>query len=227
MYAFYEDFNIALENTKNYRTLGFKEYKYSYLIVKPNGAKHFKTYVDELIQQQFTIIGFFAIQDYETLNISLHPTEREQHHIVPINNMFKDFYSNYAILILRAKNNITYPAFVRQVYLFKTSVRKRFEVQYVSYVFDTSELLGDNQHQLLKIYGKNNQEVSKREMNHEGTFLVFSVNSLHSPDPDLKVTVSEIELLKANGIFLLKNLIPNFLVESIKKYETFAFLKDM
>lgn len=227
MYDFCEDFKIILEKIGDYRTLGFEEYKYSYLIVKPNGVKHFKTYVEELVQQRFTIIGFFAIQDYETLNIALHPTEKEQRHIVPINNMFKDFYSNYAILILIAKANITYPDFVRQVYLFKTSVRKRFEVQYVSYVFDISEILRDNQHQVLKIYGADKQEIAKREMNHEGTFLVFSVNSLHSPDPDLEVTISEMELLQANGIFSQKNLIPKVLVESIKRYETFAFLKDM
>ena len=225
----YDDvmYSKIFSSIENYRDLSFEDEKYSYLIVKPNGEKHFNTYVEELKKQKFKIIDFFAIFDYETLNIALHPTEPEQRHIVPINNMFKDFYSNYAILILISKSNITYKDFVRQVHLFKNSIRKRFEVDYVSYAFDIAELLNDNQHQRLKILDSEGKEVNKLEMNHEGTFLVFNINSLHSPDPDVNVTISELELLKRNHILIPDNVIPKVLVTAIQKYETFSFLKDL
>lgn len=221
------NYNDMFKKIKNYRNLTFEEHKYSYFIVKPNGIHHFKTYVNELVAQKFDIINFFAIHDYETINIVLHPTQKEQRHIVPINNMFKTLYSNNAILILVAKSHITYEDFVRQVYYFKKNVRTRFEDPNISYVFDVAELLNDQQNQELKIIGINGEECPKREMNHKGTFLVFSVNSLHSPDPDVEVTISEINLLKRSGIFTDKNVIPEILVRAMKRYETFAFLKDM
>lgn len=212
---------------EDHRQLGFEDYKYSYFIVKPNGIRHFKPYVDELIAQKFKILDFFAIHDYETINIALHPTPKEQRHIVPINNMFKTLYSNNAILILVAKSHITYDDFVNQVCNFKKNVRTRFEDSSLSYVFDVANLLDDQQNQELKIIGVDGKECSKREMNHKGTFLVFSVNSLHSPDPSVDVTISEMQLLKRSGIFTDKNIIPDVLVKAMLKYDTFAFLKDM
>lgn len=211
----------------NYRNLNFEDFKFSYLIVKPNGIRHFKTYVDELISQKFVIADYYAIHDYETINIALHPTEKEQRHIVPINNMFNTLYSNNAVLIIIAKSHITYEDFVKQVHHFKSNVRQKFENTAISYVFDIAELLNEQQNQLLKIIDTKGNECPKREMNHKGTFLVFSVNSLHSPDPDVDVTISELKLLQRSGIFEDKNIIPAVLVKAIIRYETFAFLKDM
>lgn len=221
------DYKDIFKKMENHRDLSFEDYKYSYLIVKPNGIRHFKTYVDELIAQRFVILDYFAIRDYETVNIALHPTEKEQRHIVPINNMFKVLYSNNAVLIVIAKSHITYEDFVKQVFYFKTNVRTKFECPDISYVFDISRLLGDQQNQELKIVDPNGKECPKREMNHKGTFLVFSVNSLHSPDPDVNITISELQLLRKSGIFVEKNRIPEILVKAILKYETFAFFKDM
>ena len=220
----FEEFSKAI---RNYKKLGFEEYKYSYLIVKPNGNRHISTYIEELKEQKFEIFAYFSIFDYETINTVLHPTEKEQRHIRPINDMFHQYYGNFAILIIIGKKNIEYNDFVLQVFRYKSSVRQKFETNHISYVFDISTIMNDNQEEFLKIISKEGKEMPKREMNEAGTFLVFSVNSLHSPDPNLEITISELELLINSSIIVNDNLIPKMIVELIVKYESFAFLKDM
>lgn len=219
--------NKLFNDISNYEVLGFSDFKYSYLIVKPNGNRHFRTYVEELKKKGFEIFGYYSVMDYATINVALHPTPPEQRHIVPINNMFKDCYGNYGVLILIGKANITYEDFVKEVYAFKSDTRKIFEVKYLSYVFDISNMLEEYREQRLVLLEKDGSEAKKREMNQVGTFLVFSVNSLHSPDPNVKVTVEEMELLKSMNLISESNRIPDEIVYKICKYETFVYLEDI
>ncbi len=221
------NFNEMFAKLENYQSMTFEEEKYSFLIVKPNGARHFRTYVEELRKQNYTIIGFFGIHNFETINVTLHNTKKKLRHIIPINNMFNTFFSNYAVLILIAKSHITYEDFVNEVCKFKVNVRSRFDTPELAYVFDISTLINDQQNQELKIIDSNGQEVRKSDMNQKGTFKVYSVNSLHSPDPDVDVTISEMHILRERGIFESKNLIPKNLLDAIVRYETFTFIKDM
>lgn len=219
--------NKLFDDISNYEVLEFSDFKYSYLIVKPNGNRHFRTYVEELKKKGFEIFGYYSVMDYATINVALHPTPPEQRHIVPINNMFKDCYGNYGVLILIGKANITYEDFVKEVYAFKSDTRKIFEVKYLSYVFDISNMLEEYREQRLVLLEKDGSEAKKREMNQVGTFLVFSVNSLHSPDPNVKVTVEEMELLKSMNLISESNRIPDEIVYKICKYETFVYLEDI
>lgn len=222
--TYYDKMFAKLEN---HQSMSFEEEKYSFLIVKPNGVRHFKTYVEELRKQNYTIIGFFAIHDFKSINVALHNTKKKLRHIIPINNMFNTLFSNYAILILISKSHIAYEDFVNEVCKFKVKVRSKFDTPELAYVFDISTLLNDQQNQVIKIIDSNGQEVPKREMNQKGTFKVYSVNSLHSPDPDVDVTISEMQILRKKGIFKNENKIPDNLVTAIMRYETFAFIKDM
>ena len=183
--------------------------------------------MEELKKKGFEIFGYYSVMDYATINVALHPTPPEQRHIVPINNMFKDCYGNYGVLILIGKANITYEDFVKEVYAFKSDTRKIFEVKYLSYVFDISNMLEEYREQRLVLLEKDGSEAKKREMNQVGTFLVFSVNSLHSPDPNVKVTVEEMELLKSMNLISESNRIPDEIVYKICKYETFVYLEDI
>lgn len=218
-------YNKLFDDISNYKNLEFSDFKYSYLIVKPNGNRHFRTYVEELKKKGFEIFGYYSVMDYATVNVALHPTPPEQRHIVPINNMFKDCYGNYGVLILIGKTHITYEDFVKEVYAFKADTRKIFEVDYLSYVFDISKMLGEYREQRLVLLEKDGSEAKKREMNHVGTFLVFSINSLHSPDPDVKITIQEMLLLKEMNIISPNNCIPDEIVCRIGEYETFVYLK--
>lgn len=220
-------YNKLFDDISNYKNLEFSDFKYSYLIVKPNGNRHFRTYVEELKKKGFEIFGYYSVMDYATVNVALHPTPPEQRHIVPINNMFKDCYGNYGVLILIGKTHITYEDFVKEVYAFKADTRKIFEVDYLSYVFDISKMLGEYREQRLVLLEKDGSEAKKREMNYVGTFLVFSINSLHSPDPDVKVTIQEMLLLKEMNIISKNNCIPDEIVRRIGEYETFVYLKDI
>ena len=211
----------------NYQGMDFDEEKYTYLIVKPNGVRHLEIYINSLIQSGFKIIAFFAIKDFATINIALHNSKKKLRHIIPINSMFKTFFGNYGILILISKTHITFEDLVKEVYDFKIRVRRQFERTDLAYVFDISTLIGEQQNQVIKIFDENGNEVSKREMNQKGTFKIYSVNSLHSPDSTIDATIEEIIILLERGIFERKNIISNEVMKKIIYYETFAFIKDM
>ena len=219
--------NEMFNKLEDYQTMTFEEEKYSYLIVKPNGVRHFRTYLEELKKENYTVLGFYAIQDYEEVSLALHPSKKKRRHIVPINKMFKTLFSNYAVAILVTKSHITYEDFVEQLYKFKKRVRSLFDTPNLAYVFEVSKLLNEQPNQLLKVVDLNGRELPKKEMNQEGVFQVYSVNSLHSPDPDVNETISEMLLLRKMGIFSDENKIPDMLVENILRYETFSFIKDM
>ena len=211
----------------NYHYMSFEEEKYSFLIVKPNGVRHLETYVKALKENDFKIIAFFAIKDFASINVELHNSKKKLRHIIPINSMFKTFFGNYGILILISKTHITFEDFVNEVCDFKVDIRKQFVRTDLAYVFDISSLIGDQQNQVIKIFDKNGNEVPKREMNQKGTFKVYSVNSLHSPDPTVDATIKEMRILAKRGIFDKKNIIPIQIINKMIFYETFAFMKDM
>ena len=78
---------------EKHEKLDFKDLKVSYLILKPNAARHYKVIVNEIEKQQYTIIGQYAIRDYETLNMALHVEQPESmKYIIPISRMYNDFY---------------------------------------------------------------------------------------------------------------------------------------
>lgn len=221
------NFFVVFSRLKDYKTMSFEEYKYSFIIVKPNGAKHLSTYLSELKRRKIDILGIFAIHNHEEVNLALHLTERERSHILPINMMFKDFYGDNAILILVGKKNIKYEDFVSEIYDFKWKARGLVEKKYISYVFDTTDILGINQKQWLKVFDENSNEVKKYDMNHEGSFMVALPNSLHSPDDDVESTVKELLTICDLNIVCEENAISETMLSRVINYGTMEMLKDM
>lgn len=222
-----DDFATIFNRLNDYKTISYEEYKYGFIIVKPNGARHLQIYINELNREKFDIIGFFAIHNHEEVNLALHHTQREREHILPINKMFKEFYGDSAVLILIGNENISYTDFVAKVYKFKWHARNLVETKYISYVFDTSEILGIDKDQVLKVIDKYGQEIKKYEMNQEGTFMVALPNSLHSPDNDVESTIHELQIIKKMGIVSRKNVIPKDILKKITRYNSMEILKDL
>ncbi len=213
---------------ERYRDLRFDEYKVSYFILKPNAAKHYRAILNELENSQFVIISQYAITDYETVNMALHLEQPNAlKYIIPISHMYKDFYGNFGILLVVAKRNITYENFCLQIVGMKHTLREKFELSYISYAFDTSELGQTNEHQKLLVIAKDGAEVKKDRFNSEGTYMVFSINEIHSPDESVETTIAEMKLINSMGIICEDNIIPKPMIVSMKRYHTFEFIKDM
>lgn len=221
---YYDELFARLED---YETIPFEDYKYSFLIIKPSGAKHIKPYLSELKRRDIDVLGMFAIHNHEEVNLALHLTERERSHIVPINKMFLDFYGDSAILVLIRKRNITYTDFVSEIYDYKWAARRLVEKPYITYVFDTTNILGINRYEELKVIDKNGNEVDKYEMNHSGSFMVTLPNSLHTPDADVEDTVKELFVIRDLGLVCVENIITNEMLSKIIYYNTMEMLKDM
>lgn len=220
--------DLIMNAIQNHGNMRFEDLKLSYVILKPNAAKHYKIIMDEIEVNRFKVLGQYAIVDYETVNMALHIEQPESmKYILPISRMYNDFYGNYAVLVVIAKANITYENFCIQVVSLKRSIRTKFELPYISYVFDTSELGKENEHQRLIIMSKEGKEIEKDQFNKEGTFMVFSMNELHSPDEEVSSTVKEMNQLLKMGCFDESMKIPKTTVGNMKRYHTFEFLKDL
>lgn len=210
----------------NYRIMSIEEYKYSYVIVKPNGARHLKIYIAELERKGIDILGFYVIHDHEKVNLELHPTEWERSHVIPINKWFNDFYGNQGILILIGEKNISYEEFTKKVFEFKCRARHLTEKTYVSCVFDRSQIFKIIPTHELKVIDSNGNEVKKYEMNHSGDFMITLPNSLHSPDANVDSTISEMKILYKIGVFN-SVIMSEEILEEIDDFNSMEILKKI
>ena len=109
----------------------------------------------------------------------------------------------------------------------KKGLRAKFELSYISYAFDTSELGAGNEKQRLVIISPEGKEIKKDKFNEEGTYMVFFINEIHSPDETVDNTVKELKFLMDMGLLEESNTIPSNLLDNMRRYHTFEFLKDM
>lgn len=206
----------------------FNDMKVSYVILKPNAAKHYKHIIKDIMSNHFTILGQYAIFDYDTVNMTLHQDQpASMRYIIPISRMFKDFYGNYGILVVLGKSNISYPNFCLQVVGLKRLLRTRFDLPYVAYAFNTSLLGENNKKQHLLIQNADGTEETKNRFNDEGTYMVFFTNEIHSPDEDMESTEKEMKLLYNMGIMNDSLIIPKPILHNVSRYHTFEFFKDL
>lgn len=211
----------------NYQSLSEVDKKYSYMIVKPNGEKHFAEIIFAIRRANFDIEEMYKISDYEHVNMLLHPEEEKHKYIIPINRVYKDFYSNYGIIILISKANISYQNFVTEIVNLKIEIRNKYDYDYIASILDISKIGMPYNGETVKIISKSYLEVAKQKMNGKGSYLIISINELHSPDSNIENTIQELILLMDNGIIAKKNEIPERLIAYIKKYGTFSFLQNL
>lgn len=217
-----------IQTVRKREELAFSDIKVSYLILKPNVAKHYKEMTRQIKENNFYIVAQYAIFDYHTLNMALHQNQATaMKYIIPISRFYNDFYSNYAILIVVGKTNITYNNLCIQVVGLKQMLRSRYNLPYVSYALNTSLIGQKNEHQQILIKDSNGKDVPKDRFNEEGTYMLFFTNEVHSPDKEIESMVTEMELLYTMNILNDEGLLPKSILHNISRYQTFAFLKDL
>lgn len=160
--------------------------------------------------------------------MALHVEQPESmKYIIPISRMYNDFYGNYGVLLLIGKSNITYENFCLQVVSLKQNLRARFKFSYIAYAFDTAELGRENLHQRLVVVDKDGKQTVDEYFKREGTFMVFYINEIHSPDESVATLVKEMRLMDGMELFDVQNQIPKNIIEMMKKYKSFEHIKDM
>ena len=211
---------------KHYK-LERKDTKYSYMIVKPNGEKHLKEIISSIRYENINIEGIYKIDNYEYVNLLLHPEKEKQRYIIPINRVYKDFFNNYGILILISKADVTYQEFVNNIVKLKIKIRNKYDYDYIAYILNVSKIGMPYNGETVKIISKSYLEVAKQKMNEKGSYLIISINEIHSPDSDVENTIQELNLLLNCHIISEDNRIPQETIEKIKRYGTFSFLQDL
>lgn len=184
--------------------------------------------IQQIEMNNFTILAQYAIFDYDTVNMALHQNQpTAMKYIIPISRMYKDFYGNYAVLLIISKCNITYENFAIQVVWLKQKLRAKYDLPYVAYAFNTSLIGQKNEHQQIVIKDADGNNVPKDKFNEDGTYMLFFTNEVHSPDANIENIASEMELLYSMGIINDSLLLPKSVVSNISHYHTFEFLKDL
>lgn len=222
-----KDLQQVRNSISNYSMLLKNDKKYSYMIIKPNGEKHFSEIVSAIRGHDFTIEGMYAINDYEYVNILLHPEKEKHKYIVSINRVYKDFYCNNAILILVSKENVSYRKLVMEIVNLKLEIRSKYDYNYIATILDISKIGMQYNGESVKIINMSQVEVAKQKMNEKGTYLIISINELHSPDASIENTINELKLLFDNKIIVEENRISTDIISKIEKYGTFSFLQDL
>lgn len=208
--------------------LGLADFKISYMILKPNAAKHYDLILKEIEKSNFIILDQYAIFDYELVNMTLHLDQPSaMKYLIPISKMYHNFYGNYGILLLIGKYNISYEYLCLQVAILKKRLRAQFDVDYVGFAFDTSNLGEENKHERLIILSNDGKEIKKGRFNEEGTYMVFMVNEIHSPDEKLSSLQNEMHILDALEIFDVHNVLQKNIIDNIRRYHSFEFLIDL
>lgn len=109
----------------------------------------------------------------------------------------------------------------------KKHIRNMLKQDYFSFVFDISKLGEKNYQQTIEILTVNDILIKKDSMNQKGTFMIFSINELHSPDLTLENTIAELKLLISLNIFEEKYKLNFKALSNIRRYKTFEFFKDL
>lgn len=221
------NFDDFYNSISNYRNLDETNYKYSYFMVKPNGNRDFQFYLNMISDYKLKVFGFYAIKNYNNIDLYLHPRDKEKQFLIPVDKMINDCCGNYAILIVVGKKDISYNDLVKMIYEIKKRSREKTSFNYFSYVFNFDKIVDRKKRNTLVILDEEKNEIKKSEMNGNGDYFVFSVNSLHAPDADVEITIEELKKLCDKEIFLNKNKIPICMIELILKYKTFEYLQDM
>ena len=129
--------------------------------------------------------------------------------------------------MLISKKNIKYSDFCVEICELKKKIRNMLKKDYFSFVFDVSKLGKQNYKQSIEILSYNGKIIKKDSMNQCGSFMVFSINEIHSPDSTLENTVNELKLLTSLNIFEEANKIGLKTLNKIRKYKTYEFLRDL
>lgn len=210
-----------------YNELRYNDPKISYFILKPNSIRNYAIIIDE-IEKNFNIVNQYAILDYNKVNTLLHKNQsNSRKYLIPISKYYIDYYGNYGILVLIEKDNIFYSDFCVEVCQLKQKIRNMLKQDYFSFIFDISKLGEENYRQTIGILSCNDKIIKKDSINKNGTFMIFSINELHSPDFTLQNTINELNLLASLDIFEETNKIDFEILTNIRKYKTFEFLKDL
>ena len=213
---------------RNRQELKFQDMKISYMIFKPNAEKHYKEMLEQIEENNFELVAQYAIFDYDTVNMALHQEQPEaMKYIIPISRMYKDFYGNYAILIIIGKRNITYENFCIQVSSLKRMLRSKYDLPYIAYAFNTALIGQENEHQHIIITDRNGVNIPQGRFEEEGTYMLFLNNAIHSPDEKIESLDKEMKLLYDMGIIDDKLILPKPVINNISRYRTFEFLKDL
>lgn len=211
----------------NYQKIRYEKNKISYFILKPNSARNYTNIINE-IEKLFTIEGQYAIFDYDKINMLLHHGQESAiKYLIPISRYYYDYCGNYAILILISKKNIIYEDMCKQVCKLKKKIRELLHNNYFSFIFDVSKIGELNCKQHIEILSDSDKIIKKDSMNQSGTFMIFYINELHSPDSTIENTIQELKLLVEQGILDEKNQINSEIINSIRKYKSYEFLKDL
>lgn len=201
---------------------------YSYFIIKPDGMRYLDK-ICNIIEQEYSNVRYFAIEDYENITKKLYYKHYEQKGEKFAKSFdsylygLKEIFGNYAILVLVSEKDKDYVELVKNVFRTKTRIRHKFTNKHIGIVTD----YGDDEKNYLRFISEKGELQKPRIMQNLGNHRVSDTNIIHSPDPVISVTLKELQILSKEGIIDDRNMIMENMMNQMKKYHTANFQEDM
>lgn len=202
--------------------------KYSYFIIKPDGIR----FLDEIcstIEQKFSSIKYYAIEDYTSITKKLYYKHYEKQgesfaksfesYLYGLTQMF----GNQAILAVVADEKMDYDELTQSIYDTKNEIRKKYVNNNVGIVTN----YGEGEKNYIKIISEDGKENSPRIMKKLGNHRISDLNVIHSPDNNKEDNLKELRIILQQGIIDDKNLITTKMMKQMRKYRTARFQDDM
>ena len=204
---------------------------YSYFIVKPDGMR----YIDDIskrIEEEFESVIYYNVEDFNSITKKLN-----YKNYINKGEKFKKSFSSYlyglnqifgnkGLLILLGESRISQEELAKKVYNLKMELREKFVNNNIGIAtnYNVEETKNKN---YIKLISENGEQKKPRILNELGNHRINDLNIIHSPDPDVEDTLTELKIIVGNDLIKEENRIIPEIMNKINKYKTLNITKDM
>lgn len=199
-----------LSQENNYDTkISFPEYKYAYVMVKPDGSKYVMKIVD-LIEKNLELedIYFIRVGDWKSISEKIYDAKNEwTPHFYTTFSIYADsvneLFGNTALIILIKFKTDLYEEYLEKIYNIKKEIRM-YRNKSFALVTDASKNYNENgklPSTTLKIFNEDGSEKDPYYISSVGFHDFHALNIIHSPDPKISSIIREMKILVESRSF--------------------------
>lgn len=200
---------------------------YSYFLIKPDGIRFIDELCDE-IEERYQSVRYYAVEDFEEIIKKLYHKHYEEKGEKFANSFdsylygLKELFGNQTIMALIADGSISQEELMKSIYRTKIELRNRHTNNNIGIITNH----GTGTKNYVRFISADGVKSLPRIMEDLGNHRISNMNIIHSPDPNLSVTLEELNILVSEGIIDDKNLINADIMNKIRKYKTVRFQDD-
>lgn len=204
---------------------------YSYIMIKPDGAKYIFATIYELKKRNlYDKISFFKLNNWKSLAEELYEAKNEWTKyyyttFLAYSFTINELFGNTALVILIENSSLKYEDFLQGILEVKNKIREsrdgKFALVTNAKKIPTT-LFRELPNTIISLTYENNDKKKIYSMPNIGFHDFHALNILHSPDKNKDKVCRELNILKRYNVFTEKNIVN---LEKLKMAEKFNSLE--